>query len=603
MLLSAEKLGKSFSEKTLLKDVSMYIDEGDKIGVIGINGAGKSTLLRIMAQEDEPDQGTLSVGQNVRVEYLPQNPVMKEGLSVLDQVFLHAPELRESDEYEAKKILTKLGITAFDAPGNLLSGGQKKRVAIARALIRPCDVLILDEPTNHLDTSMIEWLENFLVRYSGAILMVTHDRYFLERVTNRIVEIDRGSAYAYEANYSKYLALKAEREEMELASERKRQSILKKELAWMQQGPKARGTKSKDRIARFYSLSEQNGPAAAENLEMNALSSRLGKKTVEIDRLTKRIGERTLIRDFTHLLLRDERIGVVGPNGCGKSTLLNLIAGRIEPDEGTVVCGETVRIGYMSQHNEEMDPSERVVDHVKSIAASVETTEGTLSASQMMEKFLFPSDLQYSPIGKLSGGERRRLGLLSILMQAPNILLLDEPANDLDIQTLTILEDYLQQFPGAVITVSHDRFFLDKVVDTIFAFQPDGTIRKFLGGFSDYQEENAAMSAAKKDAAPKSASQKSEGKAEGEAAKPAASKKLKFSFKEQREFETIDNDLAEIESEIEALKAQVLKESSDYQKLQELLAQQEDAEKRHDAKMERWLYLNELAEKIEAQNA
>ena len=489
MLLSVEKITKSYSEKVLLKDIFFYLDKGDKVGVIGVNGTGKSTFLKIIAQVEEPDSGEAAKSSGVRVQFLQQNPVWDEKLSILEHVFLGASELKESKDYEAKTILTKLGITEFDKPISLLSGGQRKRVAIASALIHPCDVLILDEPTNHLDSEMVLWLESYLIKYTGAIVMVTHDRYFLERVTNKIVEIDHGNLYSYEANYSKYLELKAQREEMEIGTERKRRSILRRELEWMQRGPRARGTKSKDRIERFEALSEKSGPAEPIKLELSSVSTRLGKKTVEISNISKSFGERQVIRNFEHIILRDSRIGIVGKNGCGKSTLLNIISGRMQPDTGSVAFGDTVKLGYFSQDSAEMDLSLRVIDYIKGIAGTIETPEGTFTASQMLEKFLFSPDLQWNTISRLSGGERRRLYLLSILMEAPNILLLDEPTNDLDIQTLTIFEDYLENFKGAVIAVSHDRFFLDKVVDTIFEFEGDGTIRKCLGSYSEYLAE------------------------------------------------------------------------------------------------------------------
>ena len=587
MLLSAEKIGKSYTGKVLLKDVSLYLNKGDKIGVIGVNGTGKSTLLRILARREEADSGTVSINAKTQMEYLAQDPECKDGLSVLEQVFVGASAaLRESKDYEAKTILTKLGITEYDKPVDALSGGQKKRVAIARALMHPSEILILDEPTNHLDNEMIEWLENYLIRYTGAIVMVTHDRYFLDRVVNQIVELEDGKLFSYPGSYSKYLAMKAEREEMELGSERKRKSILRKELEWMQRGPRARGTKSKERIERFEKLSEQNGQSATSKLEMDTLSSRLGKKTVELQTVTKRFGESLVIDRFDHMILRDERIGIVGKNGCGKSTLLNLISGRLTADSGAVDVGETVRMGYFAQDCEEMDFAQRPIDYIKEIAGSVETSEGTVTASQMMEKFLFSSEQQWTTIGELSGGERRRLYLLGILMQAPNILLLDEPTNDLDIQTLTILEDYLERFPGAVVAVSHDRYFLDKVATTIFEFRGDGIIRKCLGDYSDYLAGRTTE-----------ANRSKQIKAEPEK-KEKSQPKLKLTFKEQREMETIDAEIAELEIALAQLKEQIHTQTSDYVQLQENIAKKETVEKALDEKMERWVYLNDLAEKI-----
>ena len=587
MLLSAEKIGKSYTGKVLLKDISLYLNKGDKIGVIGVNGTGKSTLLRILARREEADSGTVSINAKTQMEYLAQDPECKDGLSVLEQVFVGASAaLRESKDYEAKTILTKLGITEYDKPVAALSGGQKKRVAIASALMHPSEILILDEPTNHLDNEMIEWLENYLIRYTGAIVMVTHDRYFLDRVVNQIVELEDGKLFSYPGSYSKYLAMKAEREDMELGSERKRKSILRKELEWMQRGPRARGTKSKERIERFEKLSEQNGQSATSKLDMDTLSSRLGKKTVELQTVTKRFGESLVIDRFDHMILRDERIGIVGKNGCGKSTLLNLISGRLTADSGAVDVGETVRMGYFAQDCEEMDFAQRPIDYIKEIAGSVETSEGTVTASQMMEKFLFSSEQQWTTIGELSGGERRRLYLLGILMQAPNILLLDEPTNDLDIQTLTILEDYLERFPGAVVAVSHDRYFLDKVATTIFEFRGDGIIRKCLGDYSDYLAGRTTE-----------ANRSKQIKAEPEK-KEKSQPKLKLTFKEQREMETIDAEIAELEIALAQLKEQIHTQTSDYVQLQENVAKKETVEKALDEKMERWVYLNDLAEKI-----
>lgn len=586
MLLAAEKISKSYSEKVLLREVSLYVDKGDKIGIIGVNGTGKSTLLKILAQAEEPDAGTVTVYTGTRIQYLSQNPSLDDAQTVFDYVDNGAPD---TDEFEAKRILTKLGITELHKPIGLLSGGQKKRVAIAAALIRPCDVLIMDEPTNHLDTDMIRWLESFLIRFTGALVMVTHDRYFLERVTNKIAEMDHGRLYSYDANYSKYLELKAQREEMALASERKRQSILRRELEWIKQGPKARGTKSKDRIARYDALSEQSGPAAQAKLEIGSLASRLGKKTVEINDISIGFDGKPLIRNFSHNLLRDDRIGIIGKNGCGKSTFLNIVSGRLAPDSGTVVHGDTVRLGYFSQGTEEMDLSQRVIDYTKDIAGTVETPSGTLTASQMLEKYLFTPDLQWNTIGRLSGGERRRLYLLGILMQAPNILLLDEPTNDLDIQTLTILEDYLESFSGAVMVISHDRYFLDKVTDTIFDFQGDGTIRKYLGCYSEYCEETPPEEPPKK--APEPAASAAQ-------ARPNTGKKLKFTFKEQREFETIDADIAALEAQLGEVSARMDAAASDYILLQELMAEKEALDRALEDKMERWEYLNTLAEQI-----
>ena len=601
MLLSAEKITKSYSERVLLDGVSLYLNEGDKVGVIGVNGTGKSTFLNIIAGKEDADSGTITKGQGVRIEYLQQNPVWDEKLTLLEHVFLGTSNsTRDTKEYEAKSVLTRLGLTDYDTPVSQLSGGQRKRAAIASALIHPCEVLILDEPTNHLDNEMVMWLETYLSKYSGAIIMVTHDRYFLDRVTNRIVEIDHGGLYNYQANYSKYLELKAQREEIALGVERKSKSILRKELEWMQQGPKARGTKSKDRIARFEELNEKTGRTESQKLELSSISTRLGKKTLEITDISKGFDGKEYVSHFSHIISRDARIGIVGKNGCGKSTLLNMISGRLLPDTGTVVFGDTVKLGYFSQNSEEMDVSLRVIDFIRNIAETIETKDGFLSASQMLEKFLFSPDLQWNTIKRLSGGERRRLYLLSIIMEAPNFLLLDEPTNDLDIQTLAILEDYLEGFSGAVVAVSHDRYFLDKVVDTIFDFQSDATIRKYLGTYSEYLEETSAqtIAAAGSQSSSKNAGRNSEAQQAAEKS-GNRSRKLKFSFNEQREYAKIDSDIAELEDALLTVAKDMETEASNYIRLQELMAQKESLENALNEKMIRWVYLNDLAEKIE----
>lgn len=593
MILTLDKIKKSFGEKMLLNDVILYINENDKIGIVGVNGTGKSTLLKIVAQIEEADSGEVIKRQSDRICFLPQNPVFQLDTTVLEQVFLNASSAtKQLMEYEAKTILNKLGITEFDKDVNLLSEGQRKRVAIASALVNPCELLVLDEPTNHLDNDMILWLEKYLIKYSGSILMVTHDRYFLDRVSNRIVELDKGNLYMYEGNYSKFLELKAMREDSETSSERKRQSLFKKELAWIQRGARARGTKAKGRIEKFEKLSEQLGIAVDEKLELSSVSARLGKKTIEINNISKSFGNKKIVDDFEYIVLRNARIGIVGQNGAGKSTLLNMIAGKIKPDSGVVEIGDTVKLGYFSQNPETFtDLSMKVIDYIKNIAEIIETVDGTISASQMLENFLFPADLQYNTIQRLSGGERRRLFLLSVIMRAPNILLLDEPTNDLDIQTLTILEDYLETFNGAVITVSHDRYFLDKVVNTILELPGDGTVKQFNGGYSDYLESR--LKDEKLNEAEKPKVQKEIAKDFG--SKP---KKLKFSFKEQQEYNTIDDDIAALEQKIENLDVQLEKNSTDYVKLQELMDEKSAAEKHLEEKMERWVYLNDLAEQI-----
>ena len=590
MLLSAEKITKSYSEKVLLNDVSLYIDQGDKIGIVGINGTGKSTFLKILAQIEEPDSGIISKNPDIRIEFLPQNPIWDDNLSILECIFQGvSSEQKEMKSYEAKTVLTKLGVTDYDKPVGLLSGGQRKRVAIARALLRPCDILILDEPTNHLDDEMIVWLENYLTKYTGAMIMVTHDRYFLDRVTNRIIEIDHGNLFSYPGNYSRFLELKSQHEEMAIGTERKKRSLLRKELEWMQRGPRARGTKSKDRIARFEKLRESISDSESDKLEVSSLSARLGKKTVEMIDVSISFGETKIISNFDYIISRDARIGIVGKNGCGKSTFLNILSGKTTPDSGSVIYGDTVKIGYFTQDCEEMDLSLRVIDYIKSISGTIETNDGILTASQMLEKFLFTSDLQWNTISRISGGERRRLYLLGIIMQAPNILLLDEPTNDLDIQTLIILEEYLENFKGAVIAVSHDRYFLDKVADTIFEFQNDGAIRKCLGCYSDYLKGKADLSGSQKTEEAKISSEK----------RITGTDKVKLSYKEEREFEGIEAEIDSLNDQIDELSKLAEIESRDYQKLQEIMTQKEALEKMLDEKMDRWVYLNELAERIE----
>jgi len=591
MLLSAEHLSINFGSRQLLDDVNFYLNEGDKTGIIGINGTGKSTFLKVLAGVTEADSGTISRNPNVQVSFLSQNPVMDDNATVLEQVFLHFPaEFRELNEYEAKSMLNKLGVTDFDQKVGTLSGGQRKRVALAAALIHPADVLVLDEPTNHLDANMTAWLEDWLRRFRGGLVMVTHDRYFLERVVNHITELSRGKLYHYEANYSKYLELKEQRQEMAEASERKRQAILRVEREWIMRGCRARTTKSKDRIERYHDLLNQDAPEYDDTVQMAAASSRLGKKLIELDHVSKSFDDKKIIENFSYNLLRNDRIGIVGRNGAGKSTLLHLIAGDLEPDSGCVEIGVTVKIGHFSQEGRELDLNQRVYDFIHDIADEVRTDEGTFTANQMMERFMFPGDLQSVPIGRLSGGERRRLYLLSVLMAAPNILLLDEPTNDLDVMTLSILEDYLQSFPGPILTVSHDRFFLDKLADQIFEVCGDGEIRRYTGNWTDWQtkrqEEEKAAAPEKVKTAP---------------VERPREKKLKFSFKEQREFETIDDELAELEAKVAACVEEQAACASDYVKLQELQTKQEELETQLEAKMERWVYLNELKEKIDAQ--
>ena len=592
MLLSAEHLSINFGSRQLLDDVNFYLNEGDKTGIIGINGTGKSTFLKVLAGITEADAGTISRNPNVQVSFLSQNPVMDDDATVLEQVFLHfSPEFRELNEYEAKTMLNKLGLHDFDQKVGTLSGGQRKRVALTAALLHPADILILDEPTNHLDSEMVAWLEDWLRRFRGGLVMVTHDRYFLERVVNHITELSRGKLYHYEANYSKYLELKEQRAEMAEASERKRQSILRVEREWIMRGCRARSTKSKERIQRYEALLEQDAPETDDTVQMAAASSRLGKKIIELNAVSKSFDGKRIVDNFSYNLLRHDRIGIVGRNGAGKSTLLHLVAGELMPDSGSVDMGTTVKIGHFSQEGRELDLNQRVYDFIHNIADEVRTDEGTFTANQMMERFLFPSDLQSVPIGRRSGGERRRLYLLSVLLAAPNVLLLDEPTNDLDVMTLSILEDYLQSFPGPILTVSHDRFLLDKLAESIFEVRGDGEVLRYTGNWSDWaakrREEEMPAKAEKPKAAP---------------AERTRERKLKFSYKEQLEFETIDEDLAKLEEAVAACAAEQETCGSDYVKLQQLQEQQAELEAKLEEKTERWMYLTELKEKIDAQN-
>ena len=604
-IVTAEHLTKSYTERLLFDDASFSLEEGEKAGLIGINGTGKSTLLKILAGLEEPDEGTVVWRRNLDIRYLPQNPRFTPGDTVLESIVRdneghsHVWDL----ESQAKIFLTKLGITDFDEKVETLSGGQRKRIALASVLLSTADLLILDEPTNHLDSEMADWLEEYLKNFKGSLLMVTHDRYFLDSVTDRIAELDKGKIYSYKANYEGFLKLKAEREDMEAASERKRQSILRIELAWMQRGARARSTKQKGRIQRYEALRDMEGPKTDQQVELESISSRLGRTTVELDSICKAYGDRTLIRDFTYIFLKNDRIGIIGPNGSGKSTLMKIIAGWIQPDHGTVTIGQTVSMGYFSQENEAMDESLNVIDYIKNAGEYVQTKDGRVSASQMLERFLFPSSVQYSVIGKLSGGEKRRLYLLRILMEAPNVLLLDEPTNDLDIATLAILEDYLDSFQGIVIAVSHDRYFLDRIASRIFAFEGDGKVVQYEGGFTDYQAAFERKRQEQEEAAAEKPEQKP-GEAAGVSSKGKPrlkEEKLKFTYKEQKEWETIESDIAALEEKIGALETEMEKEASNYGKLNELMKEKEEAEKLLEEKMERWMYLNDLAERIAAQ--
>ena len=604
-ILNAEKISKTYGEKVLFDKVVLGVNKGDKIGVIGVNGTGKSTFLKIIAGIEEPDAGEIVSGRGVTVSYLAQAPQFNPGDTIVGYVI---KDKNNASEAEAKTILTKLGITDFDAAINTLSGGQRKRIALARTLVSPAEVLILDEPTNHLDSDMVIWLEEYIKKFKGELIMVTHDRYFLDNVTNRIVELDGGKLYGYDTNYSGFLELKTQREEMERATEAKRANILRRELEWIRRGCQARSTKQQARIDRYEDMKEASRQARAsfENkaLEMNSVSTRLGKKTIELSDICKSFGEKKVIDDFTYIFLRDDRIGIIGKNGCGKSTLMKIITGNLKPDSGSVEIGDTVRIGYFMQENEPLDEKMTVLEFVRSIGEYVTTATGKATASQMCEKFLFGPKSQWTPISKLSGGEKRRLYLLSVLMSAPNVLILDEPTNDLDIETLEILEDYLDGFAGIVIVVSHDRYFLDRTVDRIFSFEGGGRLKQYEGGFSDYYEKKQAENGIASDGAMQSVKEAVSG--DTTSAKPKKyykerENKLKFTYAEQKEYDTIDDDIASLESKIEELDGEIAGAATQYSRLNELMQEKADVEAQLEHKMDRWVYLNDLAEKIEAQ--
>jgi ATP-binding cassette subfamily F protein uup len=604
-ILNAEKISKTYGEKVLFDKVVLGVNKGDKIGVIGVNGTGKSTFLKIIAGIEEPDAGEIVSGRGVTVSYLAQAPQFNPGDTIVGYVI---KDKNNASEAEAKTILTKLGITDFDAAINTLSGGQRKRIALARTLVSPAEVLILDEPTNHLDSDMVIWLEEYIKKFKGELIMVTHDRYFLDNVTNRIVELDGGKLYGYDTNYSGFLELKTQREEMERATEAKRANILRRELEWIRRGCQARSTKQQARIDRYEDMKEASRQARAsfENkaLEMNSVSTRLGKKTIELSDICKSFGEKKVIDDFTYIFLRDDRIGIIGKNGCGKSTLMKIITGNLKPDSGSVEIGDTVRIGYFMQENEPLDEKMTVLEFVRSIGEYVTTATGKATASQMCEKFLFGPKSQWTPISKLSGGEKRRLYLLSVLMSASNVLILDEPTNDLDIETLEILEDYLDGFAGIVIVVSHDRYFLDRTVDRIFSFEGGGRLKQYEGGFSDYYEKKQAENGIASDGAVQSVKEAVSG--DTTSAKPKKyykerENKLKFTYAEQKEYDTIDDDIASLESKIEELDGEIAGAATQYSRLNELMQEKADVEAQLEHKMDRWVYLNDLAEKIEAQ--
>lgn len=598
-ILNIEHISKNFGEKLIFDDVSYGIHEGDKIGIVGINGTGKTTFLKMIAGLEEPDNGQIIHQNGLRITYLPQNPEFPEGANVLDYVADGKWEQDWNTESEAKTVLTRLGITEYMAKIETLSGGQKKRVALARTLVNPADVLVLDEPTNHIDNEMAMWLEEYLNRFKGVLIMVTHDRYFLDRVTNKILEIDHGKVYDYAENYSGFLELKAQREEMELASERKRQSVLRMELEWAKRGCRARSTKQRARLERLEALKNGKAPTQEKQVELDSIGIRMGKKTIELHHISKSYGEKKLIDDFDYIVLKNQRLGIIGPNGCGKSTLMKIITGKIEPDHGDVEIGDTIQIGYFAQEAEAMDPKQRVIDYMKDTAEYVPTKDGRITVSQMLERFLFDPVMQYTPIGKLSGGEKRRLYLLKVLMEAPNVLILDEPTNDLDIPTLTILEDYLDSFSGIVITVSHDRYFLDNVVDRIFAFEGDGILKQYEGGYTDYLEAVSRQHPDQESAGAKPGADTKNGeKASAKDWKQNQPAKVKFSYKEQREFESIDGEIAELEEMIGFLEREILANATNSVKLSELMTQKEQAETKLEEKMDRWVYLNDLAEQM-----
>ena len=603
-LITAEHLTHTYTGRLLFDDASFYLNENEKVGIVGINGTGKSTLLKIIAGREEPGQGTVTTARNLRMGYLPQNPVFTSGTCVLDASLPLKEEIsNEQDSFipQAKSLLGKLGIKDLTQDIEKLSGGQRKRIALVRTILTPADVLILDEPTNHLDSAMASWLEEYLASYNGAIIMVTHDRYFLDSVANRITEIDKGKLYNYNCNYLGFIEKKAEREEMERATERKRQSILRTEIAWMQRGARARSTKQKAHIARYEALRDTKAPVTDAAAQISSVSSRLGKTTIELKDINHSYNGNVLIKDFTYIFLRGSRIGITGANGCGKSTLMNIISGNIKPSSGEVTIGQTVKISYFAQENESLDNSMRVIDYIREGGEVVKTSDGTVSASVMLERFLFPPEQQYSLIGRLSGGEKRRLYLLRILMEAPNVLLLDEPTNDLDITTLTVLEDYLDTFDGIVITVSHDRYFLDRTVTRILSFEENGVIKQYEGGYTDYINASGRKLAVTgninntKDFTKPQDSSKSLNRNNW---KDGQEKKKKMSYKEQREYETIEDDIAQLEEKLENVEADILKYAHDFVKLNELSSQKDEISNNLSEKMDRWMYLEELAQQL-----
>ena len=619
-ILTLENIDKNYSERKLFDHASFYLQEGEKVGIIGINGTGKSTLLRMMAGEEEPDDGRIVTANHIVIRMLPQQPVFAEHMTVLEAVLdgqnTHMNTDHFSLEAQAKQMLAQLGIVDVDQCVNVLSGGLKKRVAIVATLLSEADILIMDEPTNHLDSRTAQWLEDYLKNYKGALVLVTHDRYFLDSVVHRIVEIDKGQMYSYDTNYAGFLELKEAREQMEDAGERKRQSILRVELEWVRRGARARSTKQKARLERYEELKNRHAPVRDGSVELSSISSRLGRTTVELHHVGKAY-EKPLFTDFSYIFLKGDRIGFIGENGCGKTTMMKLIAGLIQPDRGEVVVGQTVKIGYYSQEWENdpsagiayMDPQARVIDYIRDTAEYVRTEDGLISASAMLDKFLFPPQEQYARIEKLSGGEKKRLNLLRVLMEAPNVLILDEPTNDLDIRTLTILEDYLDRFDGIVIVVSHDRYFLDRVTKRLFAFEPDG-ICQFEGNYSEYalvremEQTQSVETSTKRGNVAQAEEQSAETLTraqERERQGRTHAAKVKFTYKEQREYDTIEDDIAALEQRLEDIDNDMAANATNAAKLRELLGEKETTEQLLEEKLERWEYLEELAAKIAAQ--
>ncbi len=621
-LVTIEGFSKAYTDRLLFEEASFHIQEGEKIGVIGANGMGKSTLLKLIAGIEEPDSGEVIMGNHIKIAYLPQTPVFEAGSTVLSGALEGLDGQDMTIVSDARAMLNRLGLPDFDRSVEQLSGGQRKRIALVNTLLRDRDILVLDEPTNHLDNEMARWLEDYLISYRGAVVMVTHDRYFLDRVASRIVEVDHGKIYSYPGSYADYVGLKMQRQDMEQASERKRKSILKKELAWLARGARARSTKQKAHIQRIEDMLSQEGPLEEARVELSSVASRMGRKTIELTDISKAYDGQTLISDFSYIFLKQDRIGIVGPNGCGKSTLVKIIMGQVQPDRGTIEIGETIKIGYFAQDNVHMDEDMRAIDYVRQVGEYIQTNEGKITASALMERFLFDGTMQWSKIGKLSGGERRRLYLLRILIQAPNVLIFDEPTNDLDIQTLNILEDYLDAFDGIVIAVSHDRYFLDRIVNRIFAFEGEGQIQQYEGGYADYLKARALRYPEKytEDGGLKqsllgikggvSGSKLGSCVPDGQTPEVGSGKKkpnltprkLKFTYREQREFETIDEDIAELEKALERVEGQIGLNATNSVKLKELMEEQEQLEARLEEKMERWVYLNDLAERIEKGN-